>query len=203
MLISIKISRNSAFLGSDKPRMISPRLVNVKMPTIVGIWTFMSRKTFSLSWVEHETFFITSGPGQFMPVDMSRKTCLLPRDAKTVTVFAACLIQEVTSVSDFIIWQFMWYTIAEITILFQGCRTLILCARDLECSSSQVSDKVVMVIVYAHGRTLYSNRFRHGSTTISYPQCSSTLMRKRCLRRCRKQSFAIRAYKCMPWALMA
>ena len=32
------------------------------MPTIVGILTFMSRKNFMLSWVEHEKSFITSGP---------------------------------------------------------------------------------------------------------------------------------------------
>ena len=37
MLISIKISRNSAFSGSDKPRMLFFPLINVKMPTIVGI----------------------------------------------------------------------------------------------------------------------------------------------------------------------
>ena len=46
-------------------------------------------------------------------------------------------------------------------------------------------------VVYAHGR---SNRFRHGSTTISYPQCSLTFLRERFLHRCREQSFAIRAY---------
>ena len=40
MLISIKISRNSDFLGSDKPRMLFFPLINVKMPTIVGILTF-------------------------------------------------------------------------------------------------------------------------------------------------------------------
>ena len=50
------------------------------------------------------------------------------------------------------------------------------------------------VIVYAHGRRLCSNRFRHGSTTISYPQCSWTFLRERYLHRCRGQSFAIRAY---------
>ena len=50
------------------------------------------------------------------------------------------------------------------------------------------------VIVYAHGRRLCSNRFRHGSTTISYPQCNLTFMRKRYLHRCREQSCAIRAY---------
>ena len=38
------IIRNSAFLGSDKPRMLFFPLINVKMPTIVGILTFMSRK---------------------------------------------------------------------------------------------------------------------------------------------------------------
>ena len=35
-------------------------LINVKMPTIVGILTFMSRINFMLSWVEHEKSFITS-----------------------------------------------------------------------------------------------------------------------------------------------
>ena len=38
-------------------------LINVKMPTIVGILTFMSRINFMLSRVEHEKSFITSGPG--------------------------------------------------------------------------------------------------------------------------------------------
>ena len=33
MLISIKTSRNSDFLGSDKPRMLFLPLRNVKMPT--------------------------------------------------------------------------------------------------------------------------------------------------------------------------
>ena len=37
-------------------------LINVKMPTMVGILTFMSRINFVLSWVEHEKSFITSGP---------------------------------------------------------------------------------------------------------------------------------------------
>ena len=32
------------FLGSAKPRMLFFPLINVKMPTIVGILTFMSRK---------------------------------------------------------------------------------------------------------------------------------------------------------------
>ena len=49
MLISIKISGNSAFLGSDKPGMLLFPLINVKMPTIVGILKFMSRKSLMLS----------------------------------------------------------------------------------------------------------------------------------------------------------
>ena len=44
-----KISRNSAFLESDKPRMLFFLFTNVKMPTIVGILTFMSRKNFMLN----------------------------------------------------------------------------------------------------------------------------------------------------------
>ena len=38
-------------------------LINVKMPTIVGILTLMSRINFVLSGVEHEKSFITSEPG--------------------------------------------------------------------------------------------------------------------------------------------
>ena len=37
-------------------------VINVIMPTIVDILTFMSRINFVLSWVEHEKSFITPGP---------------------------------------------------------------------------------------------------------------------------------------------
>ena len=37
------------FSGLDKPRMLFFLLINVKMPTIVGILTFMSKKNFMLS----------------------------------------------------------------------------------------------------------------------------------------------------------
>ena len=40
--INIKIF--SFISGSDKPRMLLFLLINVKMPTIIGILTFMSRK---------------------------------------------------------------------------------------------------------------------------------------------------------------
>ena len=45
-------------------------LIHVKKPKIVGILTFMSKKNFMLSRVEHEKSFITSGPG------LSRKNAL-------------------------------------------------------------------------------------------------------------------------------
>ena len=44
-----KNQENQQFSGSGKPRMLFFPLINVKMPTIVGILTFMSRKNFMLS----------------------------------------------------------------------------------------------------------------------------------------------------------
>ena len=58
-----KMSRNSLFLGSDKPRMLYFLLINVKMPTTIGILKCMSRKKLLLSEVEHEIFMI-SEPGR-------------------------------------------------------------------------------------------------------------------------------------------
>ena len=49
MLISIKYQEIWLIFGSDKPRMLFFQLINVKMPTIVGILTLMSRKNFMLS----------------------------------------------------------------------------------------------------------------------------------------------------------
>ena len=39
-------------------------LINVKMPTIIGILTFMSRINFVLSWVEYEKFYNLSARGR-------------------------------------------------------------------------------------------------------------------------------------------
>ena len=57
MLINIKITRNSFFSGLEKPVMLFFLLINVKMPTIVGIIISMSRKKFMLSGVEHDYFY--------------------------------------------------------------------------------------------------------------------------------------------------
>ena len=40
------VKKFDCFLGSDKPKMLFSPLINVKMPTIVGILTFMSKKKF-------------------------------------------------------------------------------------------------------------------------------------------------------------
>ena len=59
------IKKFSFFLAqiSIHCRMLYFPLMNVKMPTIVGILTFMSKKNVMLSRVEHEKSFMTSGPG--------------------------------------------------------------------------------------------------------------------------------------------
>ena len=57
-----------------------------------------------------------------------------------------------------------------------------------------VPDHCLSFYCLHHGRRLCSNCFGHGSTAISYPQCSLTFMRERCLHRCHEQLFATRAY---------
>ena len=54
-----KISRVSAFCGSDKPRMLLFPLINVKMPTIVGILTFMSRIVGILTLMSRKKFMLS------------------------------------------------------------------------------------------------------------------------------------------------
>ena len=52
----------NTFLAFKLSDIVFIMLINVKMPTIVGILTFISIINFMLSWVEHEKSFITSGP---------------------------------------------------------------------------------------------------------------------------------------------
>ena len=80
MLKSIKIPRNIAFSGSDKPRMLFFLLINVKMPAIFFLLinvempttpahkllafmppAVMSRKNFMLSRAEHNFFLQPHG----------------------------------------------------------------------------------------------------------------------------------------------
>ena len=49
--------KNNAFLGSDKTEVLFFMLINVKIPIIVGIYTFMSRIIFMLSRVGMNLFY--------------------------------------------------------------------------------------------------------------------------------------------------
>ena len=51
------------FLALSLSDVVFIMLINVKMPTIVGILTFMSRINFVLRRIEHGKSIITSGPG--------------------------------------------------------------------------------------------------------------------------------------------
>ena len=48
-------------------------LINVKMPTVVDILTFMCMINFVLSQVEHEKSFITLGHGHISSKNVSKK----------------------------------------------------------------------------------------------------------------------------------
>ena len=58
------IKQYSIFQAQISLEMLFFLLINVKMPKIAGILTFMSRKNFMLNWVElsMKFFFKTSGP---------------------------------------------------------------------------------------------------------------------------------------------
>ena len=49
------------FLGLNQQSLSFIMLIDVKMPTIVGILTFMNRMNFMLSWVEIEKKFYNLG----------------------------------------------------------------------------------------------------------------------------------------------
>ena len=53
--------------------LINIKMPTFKMPTIVGILTFMSRINFVLRQIEHGKSFITSGPGLFIQIFRAEK----------------------------------------------------------------------------------------------------------------------------------
>ena len=69
LLIKTKILTKK-FLALSLSDVVFILLINAKMPTIVGILTFMSRINFMLSLVEYEKGFITSGPEVKLWVDI-------------------------------------------------------------------------------------------------------------------------------------
>ena len=62
-------------------------LINIKMPTIVGILTFMSRINFVLNLVEYENSFITSGQGHFSPGSSLTGVILFASNLSTADFF--------------------------------------------------------------------------------------------------------------------
>ena len=58
------------FLALSLSDVVFSMLINVKMRTIVGILTFMSRINVMLSLVEHEKSFITSQP-EIIEIDIT------------------------------------------------------------------------------------------------------------------------------------
>ena len=63
LLIKTKILTNEKVYFFKSLRCCFYHAINVKMPTILGILTFMSRINFVLSCVAHGKSFITLGPG--------------------------------------------------------------------------------------------------------------------------------------------
>ena len=61
LLIKTKLLKNIDFLAFKFSDVLFIMLINVKMPTIDGIFTFMNMINFMLSWGEHEKSFIASG----------------------------------------------------------------------------------------------------------------------------------------------
>ena len=62
LLIKLKYQQIKKFLALSLSEVVFIMLINVKLQSIGGILTFMSRINFVLSWVDHEKCFITSGP---------------------------------------------------------------------------------------------------------------------------------------------
>ena len=63
LLIITKMLKLKTFLDSIRSEHVLIMLINIKMSTIFGICTFMSKINFMLSGVEHEINFIISGSG--------------------------------------------------------------------------------------------------------------------------------------------
>ena len=58
----LKYGKLKVFLALNHSDVVFILLINVKMPTIVGILTFLSRINFMLNCLEHEKSLITLGP---------------------------------------------------------------------------------------------------------------------------------------------
>ena len=92
LLIKTKIPTNDEFFALSLSDVVFIML-NVKMPTIVGILTLMSRINFKLSWVEHGISFITSGQGPTKSLAQGTKIfqyCTCPAGRVTYNFHLSC-----------------------------------------------------------------------------------------------------------------
>ena len=64
LLVNVKMLKNRDFLAFKLSNVVFIMQINVKMPTIVGILTFISMIIFMLTYIEHDKSFITAGPDQ-------------------------------------------------------------------------------------------------------------------------------------------
>ena len=62
LFIKTKMLKNGTFITCKPPNVVFIRLINVKMPTVVGILTFMCVINVLLSSGEHGNGFVTSEP---------------------------------------------------------------------------------------------------------------------------------------------
>ena len=86
------------FLALSLSAVVFIMLINIKMPTIVGILIFMSMINFVLSWVEYEKSFITSGTGLLLFSSEIRLPCRKPIDITngSYTVWGNNMLLEYT-----------------------------------------------------------------------------------------------------------
>ena len=68
---------------------------NMKMPTVVGIFIFISRENFMLSCVEHEKGFLTSGPGKYYFLIPPSKHVVGPREKRLRRVLKSYLYHTI------------------------------------------------------------------------------------------------------------
>ena len=64
----------------------------------------------------------------------------------------------------------------------------------IQQTNQRCDNQNLYIVVYSHGRRLCSNWFQHGSTTISYPQCSLTFLHEHYLHSCLELLFSNWAY---------
>ena len=102
-------------------------LINMKIRTIVGIFIFISRENFMLSWGEHEKSFTTSGPGGrlwcLLAESMGTREYIFIAPDKQNTDICLCFCGNTMEISTVLLTSlgkmlFAWHFILNVNILF-------------------------------------------------------------------------------------